>query len=138
LQWPVPAGGNEQYAPLLVRMIRQSPDEPASALARHFLDFGIYLVTLIGIGLMLVAWKRNLRNTLIGLMAIGLLGIAYTSGMFPYIGPVVGICGFTLIFFGGMVAWIAPSLKQPDPATGSEDEAAQIRTDDHASIHFVA
>jgi hypothetical protein len=147
MQWPAPPGSEAPTFPLLLRMVRQGPDESSLALARHFLDFGIFLLTGIGLVAMVIAWRRGTRRPLMWMMATALLGIAYASGMALYNGPMVSICGFTLILFGGMVAWVASSLRAADEIeTEHETESkadkatgpVEIRTNDHASTHSIA
>lgn len=152
MQWPVPPGVESVTVPLLVRIVQPNPGESSLGFARRFLDLAVYGLFLIGIGMMLTAWKSGGRRLLLGLMAVAVLGLAYASGMALYNGPMVSICGFTLILFGGMVAWVASSLgeaEEPETETlintgqdGQESqapqEAVEIRTNDHASTHSVA
>lgn len=139
MQWPAPPGSQVPTIPLLLRMAGQAPDESRVALARHFMDFGIFLLTGIGLVTMVIAWRRGTRRPLMWMMATALLGIAYASGMALYNGPMVSICGFTLILFGGMVAWVASSLGTTDGNETDEDTGpVEIRTNDHASTHSIA
>ena len=152
MQWPAPPGSEVPTMPLLSRMVQQTPNEGGVALARHFMDFGIYVLATLGLILMFMAWRSGTRRPLVWMMATALLGIAYASGMSLYNGPMVSICGFTLILFGGMVVWVASSLggadqtdstdttdatDTPDRSSGPE-EPVEIRTNDHASTHYIA
>lgn len=144
LQWPMPSGSEQATGLLLVRITAPAGSDSAASMARRFLDLGIFLITLIGIGFMAVAWRLGERGPLIGLVAVGILGVAYASGTAAYIGPLVSVCGYTLILFGGLVAWLAASsdtsselTEQSDTSTKAKAEATERRTNDNAS-HSVA
>ena len=101
----------------------------------RLLDVSLYVMLMAGMVLLAMAWRRGTRNALIGLLAIALLGLAYAGGMALYFGPMVSICGFMLILFGGLIALAAsPSADRPDEP---ENRQAEVRTNDHAS-HSVA
>jgi hypothetical protein len=86
-------------------------------ITRILVDVSIYILMLIAFGVLLATWARRNRALLPILMAIGLLGIAYASGMALYTGPMISICGFSLMLFGSLVAWAAsPS----DPTLNGE------------------
>lgn len=149
LQWPMPAGSEQSTSLLLMRIIAPVATESTANIARKFLDLGIFIITLIGIGFMVVAWRLGERGPLIGLVAVGILGIAYASGTAAYTGPLVSVCGYTIILFGGLVAWLAASsdasselTEQPDRSTQAKakTEATERRTNDNAdnASHSVA
>ncbi len=143
LLWPVDSGTRTMQH--LARII--APGDTEFGLARRLLDLGIYVVVMIGFAFLLAAWRDSKRNALIGLMAIGILGTAYGSGMALYAGPMCSICGFLLILFGGLVAWAASSpaeTGEPEELPGADkhpandrskgpDELVDIRTNNHAS-----
>jgi hypothetical protein len=144
LLWPAGSQGDDRRGAVqhLARMLM--PGEGGFNLARIFVDLGIYVVVVIGIGFLVSAWRSGRRNVLVGLMVVGILGIAYASGMGLYAGPAVSICGFMFILFGGLVAWAASSADRLE----SDDTGDQLdtldtvdttanRTNDHAS-HSVA
>jgi hypothetical protein len=147
LQWPLPAGSDQSTDLLLRRITSPAVTEGTANVARRFLDLGIFIITLIGIGFMTVAWRMGERGPLIGLVAVGILGIAYASGTAAYTGPLVSVCGYTIILFGGLVAWLAASsdtsselTEQPDRSTKAKTEATERRTNDNAdnASHSVA
>jgi hypothetical protein len=147
LRWPAGPDAEGPGIHHLVRMLGPSPDNGPDIL-RRLLDFAIYLVVVSGVGLLGRVLLRRSRQSLVGLMAVGFLGLAYVSGMALYAGPMVSVCGFMLILFGGLVAWIASSppegttvtveapgesAEEPGEASRPEGESVDIRTDDHAS-----
>jgi len=91
---------------------------------------GVVYVLLIGGGLCVaIGWARGRIAALIGLTVIGLLGLAYLSGVALYNGPMIGVFGFALITFSGVISWSvmagAPDdeaddqqQNQPIPAVG--------------------
>jgi hypothetical protein len=152
LQWPMPSGSEQPTGLLLLRIAAPSAGDNPANLARRFLDLGIFIITLIGIGFMAVAWRLGERGPLMGLVAVGILGIAYASGTAAYTGPMVSVCGYTIILFGGLVAWLAASsdasfelTEQSDISDTSainkaEAEATERRTNDNVdnASHSVA
>jgi hypothetical protein len=148
LRWPAGPDADGPGIHHLSRMLGPSPDSSSLDIPRRLLDFAIYPVALIGVGLLGLVLRRRSRLSLIGLMVVGFLGLAYVSGMALYAGPMVSVCGFMLILFGGLVAWIASSppeettitvevpgelAEQPGETSRPEGESVDIRTDDHAS-----
>lgn len=125
LLWPTGQFGeqNVQTIPHILRVVRPMIGESALNIPRRILDVAIYLVVIIGIGFLVVAWRRGTRNSLLGLIGIAILGLSYVSGMALYTGPAVGTCGFLLILFGAMVAWIISRGEDED------DEASPAETD---------
>ena len=149
LQWPMPAGTDQPTGLLLLRIAAPSVGDNPANLARRFLDLGIFIITLIGIGFMAVAWRQGERGPLMGLVAVGILGIAYASGTAAYTGPMVSVCGYTIILFGGLVAWLAASSDASFELTEqsgtsainkAEAEATERRTNDNVdnASHSVA
>jgi len=151
--WPGGVSADTKASPTIhvLKVIQQTPDEPTLNLPRHLLDFAVYALVLAGLWFMVRAVRDNARGALIGLMVVGALGLAYagTSGL--YVGPMFSICGFSLILFGGMLAWAATSPPDPtetgtDVETGTEtgERAERLtpdtldkRTNDNAS-HSIA
>ncbi len=117
LLWPTGAWGTENNVsvPHLQRLLGDAGGS-AVPLTRRILDASIYLVVLLGIGFVGVALRRSTRDTMIGLIAVSILGLAYVSGQALYAGPMMSACGFLFILFGSFVAWIASSANDPKPA----------------------
>ncbi|MEP7285780.1 MAG: hypothetical protein ABI947_08430 [Chloroflexota bacterium] len=142
--WPTGAYGDQgvQTVPHVLRVLRPLPSETGLNIPRRILDVGIYVVVLVGIGALLIAWRRGSRNALVSLIVVGVLGLSYVSGMALYTGPMVSTCGFLLIFFGGLVAWVT-SHNEPatsalpddgDPADRADQiDRAESGTDKYAS-----
>ncbi len=137
LRWP--AGNRADPGETTTQLFRllQPPGEAAPSLAMRLLDVSLYVLLMAGMALLVMAWRRGARNALIGLMAIAILGLAYASGMALYIGPMVSICGFMLILFGGLIALAASPSAELDRPDEPENRQAEVRTNDHAS-HSVA
>jgi hypothetical protein len=139
LRWPMPSGSEQPTDLLLKRVTAPSVGDNPANLARRFLDLGIFIITLIGIGFMVVAWRMGERGPLMGLIAVGILGIAYASSTAAYIGPLVSVCGYTIILFGGLVAWLAASSDSSFELT-EQAESTERRTNDNVdnASHSVA
>jgi hypothetical protein len=123
LKWPNGQFGEENVSPLphLERIGQPLIGESSLSLPRRILDIAIYVVVVVGLGFLVLTWRRGQRNSLLGLIGVSILGLSYVSGMALYAGPAVGTCGFLLIFFGAMVAWVSAD---------SEDETDGIKSDD--------
>jgi hypothetical protein len=155
LRWPAGPDADGPGLHHLSRILGPAADGGPDIL-RRLVDFMIYPVVLTGVGLLLVVLRRRSRTALIGLVAVGVLGLAYVNGMALYAGPMVSVCGFMLILFGGLVAWVASSppeettvtvetpgepSDEPGETSRPEVESFETRTDDHASdqaSHFAA
>ena len=156
LRWPTGPDADGPGIHHVTRILGPSSDSGIPDILRRLLDFAMYLVVMIGVGLLGMVLRRRSRTALIGLVAVGILGLAYVNGMALYAGPMVSVCGFMLILFGGLVAWAASSppeettvtvetpgepSDQPGETGQSEIESFETRTDDHASdqaSHFAA
>ncbi len=140
LLWPASPTGESRGAVVRHRdRVSLTDDSGAVNLSQLFLDLAIYVIVIAGIGFLVTAWVGARREVLAGLIGVGILGIAYASGMAMYTGPAISICGFTLILFGGWVAWAASS-PVPDDSGETNGEPVELtanRTNDHAS-HSVA
>lgn len=84
------------------------------------IDLSVYVIVLAALIMALRTLRTGKRQWLGALVITGLLGLAYVIGMVLYIGPMVSGCGFSLIVFGALVAWIAGDQDQE-----GEQEAAQ-------------
>ena len=146
LLWPTGQFGQQdvQTIPHILRVVRPMIGESALNIPRRILDVAIYGVVIIGLGFMVVAWRRGTRQSLLGLIGIAILGLSYVSGMALYTGPAVGTCGFLLILFGAMVAWMTSHNEdQDDEASPAEmysdidpaerTDNATLGTDEYAS-----
>jgi hypothetical protein len=71
------------------------------------MDATVYILLLVGMGCLVIAWQRARPGPLIALTMVGALGLAYVSGSALYTGPMISVCGFSMVLFGGLVAWIA-------------------------------
>ncbi|MCC7445837.1 MAG: hypothetical protein IT324_00400 [Anaerolineae bacterium] len=137
LRWP--AGNQADSAETTTQLFRllQPPAETAPSVGMRLLDASLYVMMAAGIVLLAIAWRRGARNALVGLVGIAILGLAYASGMALYFGPMVSICGFMLILFGGLIALAASPSAELDRPDEPENRQAEVRTNDHAS-HSVA
>jgi hypothetical protein len=108
---------------LALRFPTATPDDPGASSAAHLmrvvsrfegaaplmpgviLDIGVYVAVIATFVLMFAAGTRGNRGALTGLIGVGLLGIAYVSSMVLFVGPMVSLCGFSLILFGSLTAW---------------------------------
>src|SRR5450432_3349258 len=121
LLWPNGQWGDDGVVtmPHIVRLMTPLLHENGVNLPRRILDIGIYAVVVAGLVLLVQAWRQGRRNALVGLMFVGILGLSYVSGMALYTGPMIGTCGFMLILFGGLVAWV--STTDPTPTAPDHD-----------------
>ncbi len=105
MQWPVPTarGATDHQINRMTGFL----SGPTASLPGFMLDALVYILLLVGIGCIVIAWRRAWPGPLMALTMIGLLGLAYVSGTALYTGPMVGVCGFSLVLFGGLIAWVA-------------------------------
>ena len=132
LPWPMPGAQPTVNGPVLDRLMASVPDEPLmTAIARHIVDLGPFVLLIAVPIALVVAAGRRTRRAATALAIIGLLGIIYAAGMALFIGGMVAVCGFVLIFISGLLGWgtwvatpkasqaAAPVLENipPDPPT---------------------
>ncbi len=126
LRWPLDPSQPTSTGPHLMRFAPNG-DEPALTLIlRDLVNVGVYIILLVGAVFLLGGWIRGSRGVLRGLVVIGFLGLMYVAGMALYTGPMLAVCGFTLILFSGVVGWAASfglpahSIKSDNPSETSE------------------
>ncbi len=131
--WPSGQWGEQDVTmlPHISRLFAAITGRIALPIPRLILDLGIYVLIVIGLGFLVAAWRTGSRNSLMGLLAISILGLSYVSGMAVYIGPMISVCGFILILFGGLVAWASlPRHNLPEESAPPIDDRG---TDEYAS-----
>ncbi len=116
LRWPIGAG--DQAVQQITRLA--GSDDNGANLIQRLPDLAIYLIVIAGIAFLVLAIRRGERSLLLGLVGIGFLGLAYAGGMALYIGPMVSVCGFMLILFGGMVAWATTGPREAEDTENME------------------
>ncbi len=140
LQWPVPT------APLTAaqtdhqvnRMIGYLSGSDAS-LPGFLLDVAVYVLLLAGLACIVMAWMRVRRGPLVALTLIGVLGLAYVAGSALYTGPMIGVCGFTLVLFGALVAWFTlPDKDETEKTKRTESVDAVPATEPEAEVKEVS
>jgi len=113
--WPTGAWGAEGTitVPHLQRLLGTGLPDTGIALTRRILDASIYLIIVVGIGFVVVGLRRGNRDSLLGLIAVAILGLAYVAGQALYSGPMMSACGFLFILFGSLIAWVVSSVNGP-------------------------
>lgn len=115
LQWPVPTDdAGVQTKIHIARLVERLASGNIGGAA---LDTLIYALVVAAIALAVLAWRRGSRSGLFGLAMVGLLGLAYSGSTALYTGPMVSICGFSLILFGGLLAFV---VQGTTPDNGDE------------------
>jgi hypothetical protein len=119
LQWPIvkQAGPPADYGPQFQRIL--AVGESSRGIVGAIVDISVYAMLIAAVFFAVQTLRTGNRDSLSPLIVVGLLGLAYVTGMVLYIGPMVGACGFSLIIFGGLVAWIA-SNPEDEPNTTQE------------------
>jgi hypothetical protein len=132
LQWPIvkQAGPPADYGPQFQRILVVG--ESSRGIVGAIVDVSVYIMLIAAVIFAVRTLRTGKREWLSGLIVVGLLGLAYVTGMVLYIGPMVGACGFSLIIFGGLVAWIASSPGDEPEAT-HEDAPVPSRTHEELS-----
>ena len=122
-QWPIvkQAGPPADYGPQYQRILVMG--ESSRGIVGAIVDVSVYVMLLAAVIFAVRTLRTGKREWLSGVIVVGLLGLAYVTGMVLYIGPMVGACGFSLIIFGGLVAWIA-SNPGDEPGTTQDDAPA--------------
>ena len=106
LPWPMPGAQPTVSGPVLDRLMVSIPDEPlATAIARHIVDLGPFVLLIAAPIALVVAAGRRTRRAATALAIIGLFGIMYAAGMALYLGGMVAVGGFILIFISGLLGW---------------------------------
>ncbi len=133
LPWPMPGAQPTVSGPVLDRLIVSVPDEPlVTAIARHIVDLGPFVLLIAAPIALVVAAGRRTRRAATALAIIGLLGIIYAAGMALYIGGMVAVGGFILIFISGLLGWgtwVAPQKALSTSANAFENEPLNPPTD---------
>jgi hypothetical protein len=137
MQWPGPAAENVGGArftipmPYFNRLSSYANQGEGGAAARDGLLYVIVLGALVGV---VVAWRRGSWRALAGLTAVGVVGLSFISGLNEgraalFTGPMVGVCGFSLVAVGGLVAFASIPGQDDTEADQSTSADAEDRTD---------
>lgn len=108
LQWPSAADGTPLVTGSFTTRIANKVE--AVGIGGTLADLSLYLIVAIGLILAVILFLRKDRAALYGVVAVGILGLAYLSGLVAYVGPMVGVCGFSLILFAGLITLLATRL----------------------------
>ncbi len=127
LKWPNGQWGDEGVStvPHVMRLFTPLLNEDGLNIPRRIIDLGIYAVVVVGLVLLVTAWRQGTRGTLPLLMLVSITGLAYVGGMALYSGPMIGTCGFMLILFGGLVTWASTT----DHASAHPDDEENLTTE---------
>ncbi|MBX3081341.1 MAG: hypothetical protein KF716_06870 [Anaerolineae bacterium] len=130
LQWPIvkQAGPPADYGPQFQRILVVG--ESSRGIVGAIVDVSVYAMLIAAIVLAVRTLRTGRRDWLSPLIVVGLLGLAYVTGMVLYIGPMVGACGFSLIIFGGLVGWIASNPGDEPSATPNEELTTPVMHED--------
>lgn len=133
LRWPTatPNDSPVDTSAHILRVVEGLGGQNGAAPSSAITDIGIYLIVLICMGMAISGWRRGTRGAFSGLIILGMLGIAYSGSMALYTGPMVSLCGFSLILFGGLVTWIAFSGYTPEES--NEKPKRKLKEDDYGS-----
>jgi hypothetical protein len=116
LQWPIQtADSSVQTTVHISRLVERLTSGNIGGALTDAIMYGAVLVAIV---LCVVLWRHGTRPRLLGLLFIGLLGLVYSGGMALYIGPMVSVCGFSLILFGALIAL---ATYPADDATGQNE-----------------
>src|SRR5260221_12601637 len=93
LMWPNGQWGDEGVTtmPHVMRLFKPMLNEDSLNIPRRILDLGIYAIVVVGLVLLVTAWRRGTRGSLLGLMLVSILGLAYVGGMALYSEPMIAI-----------------------------------------------
>ena len=106
LPWPMPGAQPTVSGPVLERLLTSVPDDPIiTAIARHIVDAGAFVLLIAAPIALVAAAGRRTRRAASALALIGALGIIYSAGMALYLGAMVAVCGFVLIFISALLGW---------------------------------
>jgi hypothetical protein len=126
--WPTGAWGADGTitVPHFKRLVGEGIPETAINLTRRILDGAIYLIVVIGIGFVITTLRGGNRDSLLGLMAAAILGLAYVSGQALYSGPMMSACGFLFILFGSLIAWIVSAARDTQEPSSPSGEVSPV------------
>lgn len=130
LQWPAsPPAPPTDTTLHTARIYEQIRDDGTTGLIRSLVDVSIYVVILAGIACLVLALVGR-RGAVMGLIGVGVLGLVYASGTALYTGPMISVCGFTVILFGGLTAWVASGAADIEPPPDNPTAATVQPTDE--------
>lgn len=127
MRWPIIATPEvpPDFGPQFQRVARGLTGENPRGIVGVIVDLSIYAILIAAVLMAVRTLRTGKRDWLGGVVVAGLLGMAYVTGMVLYIGPMVSACGFSLIVFGGLVAWLAANAPaeegQPHSSGGVVD-----------------
>jgi len=123
LSWPIDGAQPTVSGPHLMRITSSIVGESTvQAIVRHLVDISIYVVLLVGTGLLLAGWIRGSRGAIRGLAVAALLGILYTAGLSLYTSPMIAMCGFVITMVSALVGVTAIQNPSPSAETRSASE----------------
>lgn len=128
MQWPIPASKN--VTDRQINRLTGFLSGPNASLPGFILDATVYVLLLVGIGCIVIAWQRARPGSLIALTMVGLLGLVYVSSSALYTGPMISVCGFSMVLFGGLVAWVAVPVgkeKTPESVAALEQAPEEVK-----------
>jgi hypothetical protein len=82
------------------------PDRDAGWYFRRAFDAAVYGLLGVGMSSVFVMIRYGLRSTLAGLAFTGVVGTFYSAALGMYIGPILAMSGFALVFFGAVLGWL--------------------------------
>jgi hypothetical protein len=127
MRWPVIATPEvpPDFGPQFQRVLGGLSGENPRGIVGVIVDLSIYAILSVAVLMAVRTLRTGKHDWLGGVIVAGLLGMAYVAGMVLYIGPMVSACGFSLIVFGGLVAWLAANAPadegQPQSSGGVSD-----------------
>jgi hypothetical protein len=128
LPWPMPGAQPTVSGPVLERLLTSVPDDPlVTAIARHVVDLGAFIMLIAAPIALVAAAGRRSRLAAGALALIGALGIVYAAGMALYLGAMVAVWGFVLIMISallGWATWIPPRAMELSAAANVTDQNA--------------
>lgn len=138
LRWPLDPSQPTTTGTHLMRFAGID-DEPAlSLILRDLVNAGVYVILLAGAIFLLAGWIRGSRGVTRGLTVVGILGLMYVAGMALYTGPMVAVCGFTMILFSALLGWGASlgwqNRAQPENIIQAEQNKEQAEQPEQVKL----
>ncbi len=113
LQWPLPANADVgNTGALTTRLFSQRLQMrmdlgDAASTASLILDVLVYISLALAVVFIVVSLSGRSRAPYMGLVLVGVFGVIYVFGSALYVGPMISLCGFSLILFVGAVLWFS-------------------------------
>jgi len=127
LQWPMPATDSSTSGALVTHLFTERLTQRFQLggdanIAGAILDVLVVVALLLALLFTVLGLLSRSRAPLMGLILVGVYGVIYVFSSALYLGPMISLCGFSLILFVGVITWFTfPDDFKQTPTSPTED-----------------